>query len=110
MDLENALINYVHNVQETTNEHFAKHYDNLIPDLIQIEGGRKYVKISKTTDGGRGQKSVHSFICTEDDARKGLREGDILKAASWKAPAKHARGNIFTKLNLTSRGGVPYLK
>jgi hypothetical protein len=30
---------------------------------------------------------VHSFVDKSN--------GDVLKAASWKAPAKHARGNIY---------------
>jgi len=30
-----------------------------------------------------------------------LENGDLLRAASWKAPAKHARGNIFDE-----HGGV----
>jgi hypothetical protein len=29
------------------------------------------------------------------NAKEGDTYGDILKAASWKAPAKHARGNVF---------------
>jgi hypothetical protein len=39
--------------------------------------------------------------------------GNILKSASWKAPAKHARGNIFSENNgLENMGpyGAAYLK
>jgi hypothetical protein len=39
--------------------------------------------------------------------------GDVLKAASWKKPAKHARGNIFDEWNgLKSVGpyGPAYLR
>ena len=111
MTFEKALVNYVETVQETVNKDFAEHYDNLVPPLIQIEGGRKYVKISRADNGGEGgQTSVHSFICTANDPKKGLKEGDILKPATWRAPAKHARGNIYGKVNLTSRGDVPYLR
>ena len=90
-EFNDALVSYVEGVQDIYNNHFAQHYENSVPDLIQIEGGRKYVKISHTSDGGNGQKSVHSFINTEN--------GDVLKPASWKAPAKHARGNIFSPKN-----------
>ena len=50
--------------------------------------GNKYIKIVK---GG----SVWGFIVnTTDD--KNFKRGDILKAASWNAPARnHARGNVF---------------
>ena len=37
----------------------------------------------------RGQ--IHSFIDTQT--------GDVLKPATWKAPAKHPRGNIFDEWN-----------
>lgn len=43
-------------------------------------GGAKYIKLLK-------QNSVFCFIDAES--------GDIYKAASYKAPAKGARGNIF---------------
>ena len=39
--------------------------------------------------------------------------GDVLKAASWKAPAKHARGNIFDDSNglkFMSAYGAAYLR
>jgi hypothetical protein len=110
MSFEKALINYIETVQETTNQYFAKNLTNLVPDLIQIEGGRKYVKIAHISDGGNGQKSVHSFIASENIPNKGIREGDILMPASWNAPAKHPRGNIYGKINLTNRGSIPYLR
>lgn len=50
-------------------------------------GGQKYIRIVQKTKLGTG-RSVHCFI----DAAT----GDILKAASWKAPAKGARGNLDT--------------
>ena len=99
---EEALVNYVETVQGVYNDHYAKRLSNLVPDLIQVEGGRKYIKVSHTHDGGNGQKAVHSFINSEN--------GDILKPASWRAPAKHARGNIFSKINLSESGHVPYLR
>jgi hypothetical protein len=46
--------------------------------------GKRYARIVST---GYGARSVHCFV--------DLINGDILKAASWRAPAKHARGNIW---------------
>lgn len=46
-------------------------------------------------DGKRS--SVYAFIALLDNFTKTLgtiRRGDIHKPASWKAPAKHARGNV----------------
>ena len=54
---------------------------------VRVEEGRKYYKVIE-------RNSVHSFICKEDMGR--FKRGDILKAASWNAPAKNfARGNIL---------------
>ena len=40
---------------------------------------------------------VWGFIAKVDGVHKGLPmlKGDILKAATWRAPAKHSRGSIF---------------
>jgi hypothetical protein len=63
-----------------------KHWSNSIHDFkVSYSKGGKYYRIIKNYCG---QKSVHSFV---DD------NGDIWKAAGWKAPNKNfARGNIFT--------------
>ena len=56
-------------------------------DALSVKRGSKYTKIIK---GG----SVWGFIVNADNGR--FRAGDILKAASWAAPAINAaRGNIF---------------
>jgi len=63
------------------------------PDLnktIYIAGGRKYAKIVTCYVTGDAE-SVWAFVDTTN--------GDVLKPASWRAPAKHARGNIFDKDN-----------
>ena len=58
---------------------------------IRPEGGRKYLKIVKKLGT---QDMVWGFIVREDGGK--FRKGDILKAASWSAPATNkARGNIF---------------
>lgn len=50
---------------------------------IIAEPGRKYVKLVSV---GRSQRSVYCFLDMN---------GNIFKAATWKAPAKHIRGSIF---------------
>ena len=59
--------------------------------------------------------SVYAFICLKDGYTKALcalRAGDIHKAASYKAPAKHARGNVLDDLfpNCLTPFGIIYLK
>lgn len=54
---------------------------------ISFEVGRKYIKVISN-------RSVWGFIMKEDD--KQFKAGDILKAASWAAPARNkARGNVL---------------
>ena len=57
---------------------------------LTLKPGRKFVKV---VDGSR----VWGFIAKVDGVHKGLPmlKGDILKAATWNAPAKHSRGSIF---------------
>ena len=60
-------------------------------DNLLVEEGRKYLKITKKLGN---QTMVWGFIVKQDD--KKFRAGDILKAASWAAPARNkARGNIL---------------
>jgi hypothetical protein len=55
--------------------------------LLSVDpGGKRYARIV-ARDSGHTQGSVYCFVALEN--------GDVLKSASWKAPAKGARGNIL---------------
>jgi len=76
---------FVARVQELIDSHYGPKYtllDMRIP-TIEIIFGRKYAKLVKNNGE---QRFAYCFV--------NMTNGDILKAASWKAPAKHARGNI----------------
>jgi hypothetical protein len=52
--------------------------------------GRKYVHVIMEDN----QRSSHSWVMLADD--KKFKQGDILKSASWNAPARNfARGNVL---------------
>ena len=72
-----------------------------------IEEGRKYHKIIMET--GAGSRSVHAFV--------DKKTGDVYKAASFKAPAKHVRFNLciisdreWLLANADWAGGYLYMK
>ena len=75
---------------------------------IKAEVGTKNIRIIVATGidaVDKYQFSAHSFIS--------MANGDIFKAAGYKVPAKHARGNIFKDAGseaLTPDGYVRYLK
>ena len=61
-------------------------------DNITINEGQKYIKI--ITGNGGGQR-VWGFVVNTNTDKK-FQRGDILKAASWAAPARNKpRGNIL---------------
>lgn len=67
-------------------------FPNLPPVFVKVAGGNKYLKIQTHTMGGSEIRpeprwTAYAFIDTTN--------GDVLRPATWKAPAKHARGNIF---------------
>ena len=64
---------------------------------FNYEFGRKYVHVIMNHVGqfSANQRSSHSWVMIEDD--KKFKTGDILKSASWKAPARNfKRGNVLT--------------
>jgi len=60
---------------------------------LEVSEGSRYWKIVGSNGGG-SQRSVKGFIVKAGD--KKFREGDMLKAAGWAAPARNfARGNVI---------------
>ena len=85
-DLAVALINYKNAILADYAK-FLKEIDGSVDKFgVEFECGSKYVKI--VTISGGGSRSVHSFVEKSD--------GNIWRAASWKAPAKNfVRGNVY---------------
>ena len=71
--------------------------------VVEFDIGSKFIKVivGHSTDGVvDSHRSSHSFICVKEyQGKKNLFvPGDILKSASWRAPAKNfSRGNILEK-------------
>lgn len=91
-----ALHVFVEGCQNIHTDYMAREFPNTAPDEISARIGKRYAKIVRTRVAGDGG-SVHCFV--------DMLNGDVLKAAGWKAPAKHARGNIFDKHDGLGRMG-----
>ncbi len=91
-----AVTNFVAKAQHTVDEHYRKEYPSLSGELLTIEEGQRYIRVVKSSRESKLSRSVYCFIDKTN--------GDVLKAASWKAPAKGARGNVFNTDN--GLGGV----
>ncbi len=89
-DLTAAMDTFIKGCQRIHTAHMERHYPNVTPDSIYPVQGKRYFKIVRARTDGTS-KSVHCFVDT--------RNGDVLKAAGWSAPAKHARGNVFDEHN-----------
>lgn len=75
---------YVEEIKEAQVKEWQSYgYDVVKVPTFEIEYGKKFAKITRTS---YGQKSVHCFV--------EIATGNIYKAASWSAPAKIVRGNI----------------
>ena len=86
----------VENLMENIKKNYAKWSSNerMIEEFngkVRFTRGRKYTKILNGN-------SVWGFIANGDGVLKGIpyKYGDVFKAAGWRAPAKHVRGNIFS--------------
>jgi hypothetical protein len=79
-------------------DYMAVHFPNMAHEEFRVNKGRRYMKVIR---GG----SVHCFVDRTN--------GNVLKAASWSAPAKHARGNIMNDdngLNCMGEYGAAYMR
>lgn len=79
-----ALHSWIMSVQNLIDEQYQTSYAKLTIPKLKYSEGKRYVKIIKHD---KNNESVFAFI--------DLKNGDVLKPASWNAPAKHARGNLF---------------
>ena len=78
-------------------DYMDREFPCMTHEEFRFTKGRRYMKVIR---GG----SVHCFVDRTN--------GDVLKAASWSAPAKYARGNIINDdngLNCMGEYGASYL-
>jgi len=99
LDIETPeFVSFLAGCNKIVVDHYTNNLPNLVAKPITAKSGRRYIKLLDDT-------SVFAFVDRTN--------GDVLKPASYKAPAKHARGNIFLSdngLDLVGPFGPAYLK
>lgn len=101
---EIALSNFIAGAQRKLDEAYGPNYPENCKEVLVAVPGKRYTKVVRARKEGGEHGSVYCFID---------QNGDILKPASWRAPAKHARGNLFTLdggLNGVGAYGPNYLR
>jgi len=99
------VANFINEVNTKRLAYFTKaNMPNLYQDVIP-EIGNKYIRLWCGS-------SCWGFISRVDGDLKGapIKKGDLLKAATWKAPAKHSRGNIIDGTAKWGEYGPSYIK
>ena len=84
---DRAANTFLKRAQQIVDGHMKKDFPNLPRRVLSFTKGKKYWRVVAKDQGVSPSGSAWAFINTEN--------GDVLKPASWKAPAKHARGNIY---------------
>lgn len=106
MNLETALAAYTKHLSDDF-DHWSKPSEFRQKHVWLAEPGRSYIKIVQNYASASGRHeggSAHSFIVLKSPKGKNFQFGDILMAASYKAPATNfARGNIFDYDSYKSR-------
>ena len=88
---------FTEKIQVKLDKYYAEKFPHLKMGVVEINFGRRYAKLVK-------DRGVYCFI--------DMTNGDVLKAATWRAPAKHARGNLFAPdggMNCMGPYGAAYM-
>lgn len=97
-DFNAAFARFLAASQEVIDAHMAANFPTLPRVTLSAQIGKRYIRVVR--DG----TSAHCFVDTTN--------GDILKCDSWKAPAKGARGSIYSQdpTSCMTWCGVKYLR
>ena len=97
IDMVEGLKEYLEYIKADYRKGYGNRDDEIAQEFIrkfeaglEVEVGNKYLKVITN-------RSVHSFICLKDMGK--FAKGDILKAASWRSPARNfPRGNVIARM------------
>jgi hypothetical protein len=96
-DLKAGLDALIVHLMKVTDENYARSGFNIAKPKWDYQLlSDKWVRVDRVDPG----HSVYCFVAIQDFSNKQLgqvRRGDIHRGATFKAPSKHARGNVLTQ-------------
>ena len=105
-EFETAMTSFFEGCKAIMEENYNRtDYPEELRETLVMSYGNRYARLDRARKSDMTPSSVHVFV--------DVKNGDVLKAASVKAPAKHARGNIFSAdngLGCMSAYGAAYLR
>lgn len=118
---DERLASWLEGAQKKINDHWTRsNFTHGLAPVLKMRRGTRFVIVTRHDRDKDGNEvptsaSAHAFIDITGGNIEGKdhKMGDVLKPASWKKPAKHARGNIFDAdngLNCMGEYGPAYLR
>jgi len=98
---ETALASFLQKLELYKSDEKKRIAPNLNPDTLEVKRGSKYIRVFFNNGS---QSFCYCFVEIET--------GKLYKPATYKAPAKHARGSIYgeNQLEGCTPYGMAYLK
>jgi hypothetical protein len=96
------FVSWFNACQSMIDAYMSTSFPSLNRPVLEIEEGNKFIKVVKVGH----QRIVYAFVAKNSFTTKTfgtVNAGDIYKPATYKAPAKHARGSILDATNGMSR-------
>lgn len=91
-DMTAKLTAAIHQYLAACERDYVSHHNTARKPTYTLETGRKFIRIWRQFAGESG-RSCHAFVVLTHPK---FRTGDLLKPATWKAPAMNAaRGNVL---------------
>lgn len=112
-EFQAALDRYLAKINQLQTEYCERNGFNFTDarEVARLGGGQKYVAVYMHGCDTNARKHIHSFVATVDVPEKGIKLGDVLKPASFKAPeVKNPRGNIMDASERITHYGPVYLR
>ena len=86
-EILDRLATLLRRIDEKLVAYYTAQYQFVKPPELKVKLGSRYAKVTRASGKLVPVESVYFFV--------DLSNGDLLKAASWKAPAKGARASLF---------------